>query len=240
MATTTPDAPSRTRRSKGAPTPESADAPAAGEHLASPPKLRRRPALIAASVAAICLGALASLYAYTSSSSAHDVLAVRNTIQRGSVISADDLEVVRIGVDPALKALPADQASMVVGKHAALDLTAGGVVTAEQVTDANIPPKGQSVVGISLTAALLPAHELRVGDAVRVVTTPGPQGDASASSGASVVPATPVDATVVGVTTDQISGNTVVNVQVPYGDAAKVASLAATGKVALVLDSRER
>jgi len=235
MATTTSDAPSRSRRSpKNTPAQEPTGPTVGAEQLAPPPKLRRRPALIAASVAAICLGALASLYAYTSSSSAHDVLAVRNTIQRGSVISADDLMVVRIGVDPALKALPADQASTVVGKHAALDMSAGGVVTAEQVTDANTPPKGQSVVGISLTAALLPANELRVGDSVRVVTTPGPQGDAAS------VTTTPVDASVVGVTSDQASGNTVVNVQVPYGDAAKVASLAATGKVALVLDSRER
>ncbi len=238
MATTTSGAPSRSRRSfKNPPAQEPTDSTVGTEQLAPPPKLRRRPALIAASVAAICLGALASLYAYTSSSSARDVLAVRNTIQRGSAISADDLMVVRIGVDPALKALPADQASTVVGKHAALDLAAGGVVTAEQVTDASVPPKGQSVVGISLTAALLPANELRVGDAVRVVTTPGPQADAATSTATTT---TPVDATVVGVTPDQTSGNTVVNVQVPYGDAAKVASLAATGKVALVLDSRER
>lgn len=235
MPTTTPDAPSRLRRRpKGSSAQEPAAAPAAGEQLAPPPKLRRRPALIAASVAAICLGALASLWAYTSSSNAHEVLAIRNTIQRGSVISADDLMVVRIGIDPALKALPADQAPAVVGKHAALDMTAGGVVTAEQVTDANTPPKGESVVGISLTAAMLPANELRVGDTVRVVTTPGPQGDVAATT------VTPVDATVVGVITDQTTGNTIVNVQVPYGDAAKVAALAATGKVALVLDSRER
>ena len=235
MATTTSDAPSRfSRRPKSTPVPEPAGASTAGEHLAPPPKLRRRPALIAASVAAICLGALASLWAYTSSSNAHEVLAVRNTIQRGSVISADDLMVVRIGVDPALKALPADQSSAVVGKWAALDLAAGGVVTADQVTSTNTPPKGDSIVGISLTAAMLPANQLRVGDAVRVVSTPGPSGDVTTTSPA------PIDATVTGVSTDQTNNNTLVNVQVPYADAAKVAALAATGKVALVLDSRER
>lgn len=235
MATTTSDAPSRTlRRGKGAAEGEQVPARAAGEQLAPPPKLRRRPALIAASVAAICLGALASLWAYTSSSSAQEVLAVRQTVQRGDVIQPDDLMTVRIGVDPALKPLSADQASTVVGKRAALDMPAGGVVTAEQVTDANTPPKGESVVGISLTAALLPANELRVGDPVRVVTTPGQAGDVT------VAAPDAVDAVVVGMSSDETTGNTIVNVQVPYADAAKVAALAATGKVALVLDSRER
>lgn len=208
--------------------------PSTGEHLAPPPKLRRRPALIAASIAAICLGALASLWAYTSTSNAQEVLAVRNTVQRGDVVQADDLMTVRIGVDPALKPVSADEASTVVGKRAALDMPAGGVVTAAQVTDANTPPKGESVVGISLSSALLPANELRVGDPVRVVTTPGPQGDLGSA------PPESVDAVVVGISSDETTGNTIVNVQVPYAGAAKVAALAATGKVALVLDSRER
>lgn len=236
MATTTSDAPSRSwRRPKGALAAEPASAPGPAEHLAPPPKLRRRPALIAASVAAICLGALASLYAYNSSSNAREVLAVRTTVERGAVITQDDLMVVRIGVDPALHPLAADQASSVVGKHAALDLTAGGVVTAEQVTDAATPPKGESVVGISLSAAMLPANELRVGDPVRVVTTPGSQGDVTTGAAPAAI-----DATVVGISSDQTTGNTIVNVQVPYGEAARVAALAATGKVALVLDSLER
>lgn len=235
MTTTTSDATSRApRRGKGAASREQTPATPAGEHLAPPPKLRRRPALIAASIAAICLGALASLWAYTSTSNAQEVLAVRSTVQRGDVIDAEDLVSVRIGVDPALKPVSASEADSVVGKRAALDMPAGGVVTAAQVTDANTPPRGESVVGLSLSAALLPANELRVGDPVRVVTTPGPQGELGSG------PPEAVAAVVVGITSDETTGNTIVNVQVPYADAAKVAALAATGKVALVLDSRER
>ncbi len=43
----------------------------------------------AASVAAVCLGALASMWAYQSTSDAQSVLAVRQTIERGDVITAD-------------------------------------------------------------------------------------------------------------------------------------------------------
>lgn len=210
-------------------------APAApGERLAPPPKLRRRPALMAAAVAAISMGALLSVWAFNSTSNAEDILAMRQTVERGQVIDREDLMSVKVGVDPALQPLAADQLDMIVGKRAALDMPAGGVVTAEQVIDQVIPTLGESIVGISLSPGLLPAEELRVGDPVRVVTTPGQQGEITTGDPDTVA------AVVVGLTTDPITGNTIVNVQVPFGDAPTVAARAATGKVALVLDSRER
>jgi len=45
---------------------------------------------------------------------------------------------------------------------------------------------------------------------------------------------------VVGLFPDDEKGVTVVSVQVPYASAAEIAARAATGKVAIVLDSRER
>ena len=44
------------------------------ETIAPPPKLRRRPLLVAASVAAVCLGALLAVWAYTSTSTAREVV----------------------------------------------------------------------------------------------------------------------------------------------------------------------
>jgi hypothetical protein len=86
-------------------------------------------------------------------------------------------------------------------------------------------------VGISLTAAQLPAVSLRGGDQVRIITTPGQNGDAPAG--------TPqfTSAQVVDTRVDEASGNTVVDVEVPYADAGVLAARAATGNVALVLDS---
>lgn len=231
MATTAPPA-AETRR-KGALEGESTTT-APGAYLAPPPKLRRRPVLIAASAAAICLGALLSLWAYNSTANAHDVLAMRHTVERGQVIAREDLMSVRVSLDPALKPLAADQAEAVVGMRAALDMPAGGVVTAEQVTDEAIPARGESVVGIALTSAMLPADQLKVGDPVRVVTTPGQQDDVD------TVEPEAIEAVVVAVSRDDITGNTVVNVQVPYDSAPRVAARAAAGRVALVLDSLER
>lgn len=223
-ATATPSPP-------GAPNPD--DAPAE-QQLAPPPKLRRRPIWIIAGVALVCLGALGSVWAYNSATNAHEVLAVRQTVERGQTITRQDLMTVRIAVDPALQPLGADQADTVIGKRAALDMAAGGVVTADQVADLVIPPKGSSVVGISVTAGMQPADELQVGDPVRLITTPGQQGEIAAGNPEAFA------ATVVGLAADQATGASVVNVQVRAADAGKVAARAATGKVAIVLDSRAR
>jgi len=230
MSTTTPATDSRRQQRKNPTDGEPTSDP--GEQFAPPPKLRRRPVLIAASVAAISLGALASMWAYQSTSDAQSVLAVRQTIERGDIITADDLMTVNISVDPALKPLSADQASSVVGKHAALDMSAGGVVTQDQVTEQALPAKGSSVVGIALTPGMLPANQIRVGDKVRVVVTPGQQGEMPTGQPDSI------EAVVVGVAKDETTGNAIVNVQVPNNEGPMLAARAATGKVALVLDSR--
>jgi len=211
------------------------EVPVPGESITPPPRLRRRPALVAASVAAICLGALLAVWAYTGASTSQDVLAVRTTVHRGELITRDDLMTAQIGVDPALKPLPASAADSLVGKRAAMDLAAGGLVTREDVTSAVVPAKGMSLVGVSLPPALMPAAQLQSGDQVRIVATPGAQGDVATGTSP-----TSIGATVVGVRGVGDSGQIVVDVSVPYDQAAELAARAATGKIALVLDSRER
>jgi hypothetical protein len=216
-------------------TPSANEEQVPGGIITPPPRLRRRPALVAASVAAICLGALLAVWAYTGASTSQDVLAVRTTVHRGELITRDDLMTAQIGVDPALKPLPATAADTVVGKRAAMDLAAGGLVTQEDVTSAVVPAKGMSLVGVSLPPALMPAAQLQSGDQVRIVATPGAQGDLATGTSP-----TSIGATVVGVRGVGDNGQIVVDVSVPYDQAAELAARAATGKVALVLDSRER
>ena len=199
-----------------------------------PPKLRRRPSMVAGSVAALTVGALVGGWAFVSLSESQSVVAVRSTVHRGQVIAREDLITVQIGVDPALKPVPAAGLDDLVGKRAALDLAAGGLLTAGEVTVVTIPAPGQTVVGINLPAGQMPAMDLQPGDRVRIVSTPGSGGEAPATGS---VPAE-VTATVVSV--QQRSDTTaasVVNVSVLSQAAASLAAQAATGKVALVLDS---
>ncbi len=202
--------------------------------ITPPPKLRRRPMLVLASVAAVIIGALLGVWAYTSSTNTREVVAVRTSIERGQVIDRADLMLVRVSLDPALTPVTGSALDSLVGQRAATDLPAGGLVTPGSVTATVIPARGESVVGISLPAAQLPGEGLQVGDAVRVVATPGAQGDVMTGEQRAIA------ATVVGVHADPENGQSVVSVQVPYADAAELAARAATGKIALVLDSRER
>lgn len=205
----------------------------AATQLVAPPKLRRRPALMAGAVAAICLGALLAAWAWTATTQTEDVLVARRNIERGSVITTDDLARVQLRADPALKPVPANEFGQVIGQRAALDIAQGGLLTPGSFSSTLVPGNGQSVVGVAVAAAQAPGLVLQNGDRVRVVVTPGQSGHLPAGT----PPFT--EAVVVGVHTDDQSGDTVVDLLVPHADAAVLAERVATGNVALVLDSRE-
>jgi hypothetical protein len=202
--------------------------------LMPPPKLRRRPALIAAALVAICLGALIAAWAWTATTNTQDVLVARQMIERGAVIEADDLARARVSTDPALHPVSGDQLDQVVGQRAAVDVAGGAMLTANSITHALVPDGNNSVVGVALSPAQAPGLDLRTGDHVRVVVTPA-QGE-SAPAGTPPVS----DATVAGVHVVAETGQMIVDVLVPHADAAVLAARAATGNVALVLDSRDR
>lgn len=198
-----------------------------------PKKLRRGPLMILVSAGLVLVGAVLGVGVWLLSSSSVEVVAARAAIDRGAVIAATDLEVTRVTVDPSVPVVPAAALSGLVGPRAASDVAAGTLLSPAQVTDTLPPGTGESVVGVALTTGQLPAEPLRPGDHVRLVQTPAAQGD---------VPATQVtiDAEVQSVTPAADGQTTVVDLLVPESRAAEVAARAATGRVALVLDSRER
>ena len=118
------------------------------------------------------------------------------------------------------------------GKSTLLKLLCG-LLTPSDLATSVLPARGTSVVGVGLAPGMLPAEPIAPGDAVRVVQTPGAQGEVADA------PVT-VSATVVGVHPSETGNQTIVDVVVPAEAAADLAARAATGKVALVLDSRER
>lgn len=197
-------------------------------------KLRRRPGLVVIAVVVTALGCLLGAWAWSAMSSTEEVLAATHTIHRGEIIRAGDLKRIRISGDLALTPLPASAYDSVVGHRAALDISAGGLLTTDSSITAPMPPKGQSVVGISLTPAQVPAMPMRGGDKVRIIVTPGDNSDAATGT----PPFT--SAVVVDTALDETTGNTVVNVLVPHADASVLAARAATGHVALVLDSQDQ
>jgi Flp pilus assembly protein CpaB len=202
--------------------------------LAPPPKLRRRPAIVAGAIGAVCLGAVLAAWAWSSSTSTQQVLVATAEIPRGSVIEAEDVTTARLNVDSAVAVLPASAADKVIGQRAALDVGAGGLLTPDLVRGGPIPASGESLVGVALKPEQAPGETLVAGDLVRVVVTPGQDGETPRSAPEFSA------AEVMGIHHDSETGQTVVDLLVPHAEASLLAARVATGNVALVVDSRDR
>lgn len=201
--------------------------------VASAVKLRRRPLLMVVAAALIVAGGGLGALLWSSATTNAEVVIVRASVERGEVIAAEDLATVRVTLDPALQTVPGSGLPDLVGKRAAADLAVGTLLAPSQVTDMVVPATGESMVGIAVAPGLLPSEPLRPGDAVRLVQTPGAGGEVTGKA----APFT-IDATVVSVT--QGDAQTIVNVVLPSTKAPDLAARAATGKIAVVLDSRVR
>jgi hypothetical protein len=194
-------------------------------------KLQRRPLTVAVAVVLVCLGGVLGLWLWSSSSAATEVVAVRAPVERGRLIAASDLTTVRVTLDPSMRTIPGAQLESLVGKRAVADLTVGTLVAPVQVADAVVPGRGFAVVAVPIAPGLIPAEPLKAGDSVRLVQAP-------AQGGSVTAPPTEIPATVLNVTPGDT--HTVVDVIVADGRAGELAARAATGDVALVLESRER
>lgn len=198
------------------------------------PKLRSRPRLAAAGIALVAIGGLGGAYLLTTNTDTVPVVALTATVQRGELIEAGDLTVATINPDPALATIPESQQGTLVGQRAATDLPAGSILTPNSVTTALVPAAGDTLVGIAVGPAQLPAQALMAGDTVRLIDTPRPSDDPPTGTPAAIA------ATVVGTTYNAELNQTIVDVTVPADQAASLAARAATGRIALVLDSGER
>jgi hypothetical protein len=202
--------------------------------LAAPPKTRRRTGVLAAGVALVALGSLGAAYLTQSVGDTVPVLAVARDVMAGEPLQAADLVVADVNADPALSPVPASQLEALIGRRTAVALPAGSLLTDAAVATTVVPAAGRSMVGVALTPAQLPAEPLQAGDRVRIVDTPTNQGDPP-----STTPAT-ISGEVVSTVGPDDTGLTVVNVTVPTSQAPDLAARVATGRVALILDSRER
>ena len=243
MSTTVERRPRLTRRANTTPPdatsaqPDKGSAPT-GPPVAGPPKARRRWGLIATAVMVVAVGAVGNVWLLQSSTDAEQVVAARTAIERGQVITAEHLMNVSVSADPAVRTVPASELSSLVGERAAVDVAAGTLLTGDSVTAENVPGNGVSLVGVALYPAMMPGPPLVAGDRIRVVATLGQQQDPTL-----VADPAALDAVVVSVQAglDSVGqGQTILTVQVPEADAAGLAAMAATGRVAVVLDSRDR
>lgn len=197
-------------------------------------KVRRRPIYLAAGIALCVVFVIGAVALVNNLRHVTDVIVVSGDIKQGQQITSQDLSTAQINSDAGLSIVPIEQKSSVVGKVAAVPLPAGTVLNPNSVTDAVIPGKGLTVVGITVAYSKLPAQELQPGDFVRIVDTPRDQDDAPVQG--------PIASKAQVVSTKIIAetGQVTVDVLVPEAEGNWVSARAATGRVAIILDSRQK
>ena len=187
--------------------------------------------MLALGIALALLGGVAVWWIFVNSSHTVSVMATSANVARGETITAADLTTIQLAGGQQVDAIPASEASKIVGTTALVDLPSGTLITSANTGNTLPVPSGSSIVGVTLTQAQMPGYELAAGDKVRIVETPVAQGDPPAQSPQSF------DATVFTARYDGDTKVWVVDLVVPEREAPDIAARAATGRVALVIDA---
>ena len=232
--TTTPASVGSTHVGAGptsAPTGRSTRSPGlAGAGLA-PVRGRRRPWLLGLGALLAALGALTVVWLVGAAGQRQEVLAVRADVAYGEVVTADDMTIARVSVDPGISVLPGADRDAVVGQVATTRLTPGMLLTAGMVEPVGEPGPGRVLVPIAVPAERMPAGGLRAGDRILAVDSEPAGPDAGVS-----VAASPTAATVVRVGPADINGVTVVDVTTTAAAGPRLAVSAANGHIALIVE----
>lgn len=163
-----------------------------------------------------------------------NVLVVSHDIAQGQQITSQDLTTKQVNADAGIASVAVEDKASVVGQAAAVPIPSGTVLNPNAVTTAVIPGKGLTLVGVTVSYSKLPAEPLRAGDQVRIVDTPRDQDDSPVQG--------PITSKAQVVSTRLIpeTSETTVDVLVQADEASWVSARAATRRVAIVLDTREK
>ena len=132
---------------------------------------RRRPAWVWSGASLVVASAVGCAALVAAAGEREPVLAVARDLPAGHVIAAEDLREVQVAADGGV--VPAGRAGALVGKVAAVPLTAGALLAPGQVADeAAYPPDGYVEVAFAVPAGDAPGLEL----GQRVAVFPGPDG----------------------------------------------------------------
>lgn len=187
--------------------------------------------MIGLGLALTALGGLGAVWLASTGTGTTAVVGVAHEVRAGQVIQRQDLVSVEIATGSALRAVPVQRAEDVVGKRTLVRLLPGSLINPDAVADKLVPAPGQALVGLSLAPGQRPAVPMDAGDPVEIVYTPGSQD--TPSSDATQVPS--VRGLVVSTVEDVDTNKTIVNVTVPAGAAARVATWGSAGRATIAI-----
>jgi hypothetical protein len=202
---------------------------------------RRNVPLVALGVLLVVGCAIGFSSAWLRAGGRQQVLVVANNLSTGQILTSSDLKTVQISGGNGLSAIPASQASEIVGRPVALPVTSGSLLVPSDLGPSTGPPDGRAMVGLALKPGQYPPG-MAAGERVLVVMgapNSGGSGSSGFSTSSSSNAAAPLAGTVMSV--EQAPANTsesiIVSVQLAEGNGAAVASAASAGNVALAVVS---
>ena len=200
--------------------------------LPAAPRPRRRSwALAVTGVLVVTVCSLIFAAGWVQAGNRKPVLAVVQNVAAGQLLTAGDLQVVRVSASGPVSLVPAAAEASVLGRPAAGPLPAGALLTSGDIGPAALAA-GQEELGVAVKAGQYPP-DLSAGQTVDVLATPAASSAGSSSQGGSS-PALPVgQAVVLGVDVNASSGATVVELRLNQNAVPQVAAAAATGQIAL-------
>ncbi len=203
----------------------------AGPFRLEPPRRRVQAPQLLIAVFLVAISSLVVVVLFSRAAARDPVLALAVAVERGQVISSDDLMVVYVATDDPIATLSSEAAPGLVGLTAVADLEAGTILTPAHFVSRSLLDAGDGVVGLALSPGEYPTPLLAPGDRVDVVLTDRVSPEASDSAPETVVRAAEVfDVAELGT-----QGDRFISLRMNADAAADVARAAAAGRVRLVL-----
>lgn len=203
-------------------------------NLNPPTRVRRRPIFLAIGVALVVVAMIGMVTAVNAMRSTTELLVLSNEVEQGHPIESEDLTVKEVNSDSGIGGIPASDRARIIGMRPVSGMPAGTVLLPSAVTDEVVPGEGLTLVGITVAYHQRPSVPVVAGDMIRIVDTPRAQDNAPVAG--------PINskAQVYSITEIPETLETTFNVLVPKAEANWVAARAATKRISIVLDSRER
>ncbi len=191
---------------------------------------------VLAAVVLMGLGGLIAAWSSSRGDAPVPVVMLIRDLGKGDTLTAADVAQLNVRVDQSVSAVPWSKLNDIVNKKVIFDAGKGTIVTKRMFAEVVALPPGQVVVGAVLEPGQLPLTDLRAGDRVDVLFTPGggsEQGSVLVTNAEvyevrSVIDG-PEDASAVGAST----GDRMVSILVPEDSAAAVGTAANNGELRL-------
>jgi hypothetical protein len=194
---------------------------------------RLRTGGIALATMLLAFGAALSGIALLSVAKTSAYLGVKQDVPVGSVVQASDLTSVQLSGGSGLTLIPAADLRQVIGKHAAVELRPGTLLSPTELNDQPLATGNQAQMGIVVNSTLMPQH-LAVGQKVILLPLGASASSTNRSGGGTAASTAPTtdggyEVTVLAVSAPNSGGSVAMQISVDPSYALTIAQLNSGG-----------